>query len=78
MLYIAFESDDREEFLKNLNSGAYILPGESVEYADEGLRFLTENEKKTLKDWVRGNKAIYAYVLSNAEKDREELFGNVP
>ena len=66
ILYVIFESDDREVFWEKYKSGAFVLPNESVEYVN-GIRRATENEMKVLTEWIRSHKAIYAYIVSNGE-----------
>ena len=67
-LYIRFETEDREEFIKKFNRGEYILPEEVVQYGEEGIPFATDNEIKVLTGWLRSYKASESYVLENGEK----------
>lgn len=64
-LYIVFEVDDRKGFMEKLHTGDYILPNETVQYTESGLRILTENEMRTVEEWIKGHKAIRAYILEN-------------
>ena len=72
-LRIVFETDDRVAFLAKLQNGDFVLPEETVQYGEQGLRFLTENEISVLKDWIRGYKAVFCCVEDGCL--RKVLFG---
>ena len=68
VLYLIFEKDDRHEFMRKLNNGEYILPEESVQYEEQGIRHLTDHELEVLRDWKLSHKTVCAYVIQNGEK----------
>jgi len=67
-LYIVFESEERDEFLKELNAGSFILPNETPLYGDSGIRMATENEISMIRDFIRNHRAVEAYVVKNGER----------
>lgn len=69
VLYLIFEKDDKHEFMNKLNHGEYILPEESVQYGEQGIRHLTEHELEVLRDWKLSHKTVCAYVIQNGEKN---------
>ncbi len=69
LLYIVFETDNREKFMESWQNGDFILPEESVKYGDEGLRFATDNELKVWQEWIQNHKAVYAYLICDGQKD---------
>ncbi len=69
ILYIVFETCNYTDFWKELNDGKYILPTETIQYGEGGLRFATENELKAVKEWTLNHKAIAAYIVNNGIKD---------
>lgn len=69
VLSLIFERDDQKEFKEKLDNGEYILPEDVVRYDENGLRQLTDNELKVLREWVMGHTPICAYILRNGEKN---------
>ncbi|MBP5610934.1 MAG: hypothetical protein J6X72_06330 [Clostridia bacterium] len=67
LLYVVFETDDRAAFLDDLQNGVYILPGETAEYGEQGVRFLTENEQNVVRQWTLNHKAVSAYCTLNGQ-----------
>lgn len=63
IIYNYFWTDDRKEFLEKLRNGEYILPDESIQFGDRGIRLVTENEKTVLRDWIR------SYVTNEGNKN---------
>lgn len=68
LLYIVFETENREKFFDDLNSGKYILPTESRETTEVGIPFATENETKVFGNWIRNHKAVSAYTVKDGQK----------
>ncbi len=68
-IYIIFETEDRKEFLQSFRNGDYILAEETVCYGDEGVRFMTDNELNTLREWIWNYKATSAYIVKDGQKD---------
>lgn len=69
VLYLIFERDDQKEFKEKLDNGEYILPEEVVRYEENGLRQLTDNELKVLREWVMDHTPVCAYIEQNGEKN---------
>lgn len=69
VLYLIFERDDQKELRGKIDSGEYILPKEVVQYDEHGLRFLTDNELKVIREWIMDHTPVCAYVLKNGEKN---------
>lgn len=73
-LHITFETDDRDVFLSAFRSGEYILEDEQVQYDSIGLRHMTPNEIKVLREWIMDHEAVYAYTVCDGI---EEVLFNV-
>ena len=54
---------------KTAVGGEYILPEEVVRYEENGLRQLTDNELKVLREWVMDHTPVCAYILQNGEEN---------
>ncbi len=68
LLYIFFETDNREEFIEAYKRGDFILPEETVIYSEDGIRHATENQKKVLKEWLDNHTAVKAYIIKDNNK----------
>ena len=68
VLYMVFEKPDRGEFWDKIKNGAYILPEETPQYDSSGLRFVTDNELKAIREWVTSHTPVCAYTVRNGEQ----------
>lgn len=69
VLYLIFERDDQKEFKEKFDNGEYILPDEVVRYEEDGLRHVTDNELKVLREWIMDHTPVCAYIVQNGEKN---------
>ena len=69
VLYLIFERDDQKEFREKLDNGEYILPEEVVRYDEHGIRSVTDNELKVIREWIMDHTPVCAYIVQNGEKN---------
>ncbi len=69
ILYITFETDNREDFLQKLKDGYFKLSEETRHYTKEGYPIQTENEMKVFKEWIDNHKATSAYIIKNGQTE---------
>ncbi len=68
ILYMVFEKPDRREFWDKIDNGTYILPEETPKYDSHGLRFVTDNELKVIREWVATHTPVCAYTIRDGER----------
>lgn len=68
VMYLIFERNDQKEFMEKFRNGEYVLPGESIEYGERGIRNATDNELKVLREWIMDHTPVCAYIVQNGDK----------
>lgn len=67
-LYVVFENEERDIFWEKMSDGSFILPDETPEYDEFGMRRSTENEIRMLREFILKHRAVSAYVIESGEK----------
>lgn len=75
-LYIVFETEDYDEFMKRYENSEFILPDEKVEEGSLGIHYATPNEIKVFSEWLLNYRAICAYVTDGHPTNKTVLFKN--
>ena len=73
-LYIVFETENYNEFLKKYQNREYILPDEQIEVDPSGIQFATPNEIKVISEWLLNYRATCAYVTDGDSFNPTFLF----
>ena len=67
-LYVVFENEERDIFWEKMSDGSFVLPDETPEYDEYGMRRSTENEIRMLHEFILKHRAVSAYIIEGGEK----------
>ena len=66
VLYMVFEGEDYDSFIKKWNNREFVNPGEAL-VNEDGMKIVSESEMQALKGWCLNTKCVSATIKNNGE-----------